>query len=534
VTLKDRTGTTRSATTGADGTFVLDTGGLAPPFLLRVALPGGGALFGVATEAGVANLTPFTDLILRTWYEVQGADLPAAFDSLGPSTPVPTAVEVALLERLLRRALALWLERAGLDAGTFDLLATPFAADGTGIDGVLDGTTVAPDGSSFTVSDGTTTQTSSVSVSEISGSVTLDTSVTSPSGESESTDGTTLPGEDALAQAVAGVLGTMEKFRAKVNSRGPALAASDLESFLAPGFRDEGLGPTEWAAENATGLRGVTMGEPTLRAVRSWDPAAGVLALDLEVPFTFGGGTQVEVLDMAYRKVGSSWLLHGDQWITSASFGAAFQTDFTPGGVVGPRKAIKLDVSPPVGTVQSVTLSGGGIFDHAPLTKHPGTRLVTWHPTPTTELVHETDMFFLGQDLAEFPAPGTEFLLTVTPVSGTPVVYTLRSGGTTTETVQFLEPTGHSLALDAHPGTPLTARWTRPTTFAVAQLEFSGTSRSASYSEDVRPEHLLRSATEGTLTLPATIGGEAVTYADVYLSFEGPHGELIILIHDFQ
>ncbi len=167
VTLKDRNGSSVSAVTGADGRFLLDTAGLEPPFLLRVDLPAGGSLYGVATVAGVANLHPLTDLILRTWYGVEGTDLGAAFANLGPSTPVPTALEVGLLEGLVRRAVQKWLEDRGIDPGTFDLIRSSFAADGTGFDAVLAGTTVAPDGSSLRITDGTTTQDSSFTFSSV-------------------------------------------------------------------------------------------------------------------------------------------------------------------------------------------------------------------------------------------------------------------------------------------------------------------------------------------------------------------------------
>ena len=156
-------------------------------------------------------------------------------------------------------------------------------------------------------------------------------------------------------------------------------------------------------------------------------------------------------------------------------------------------------------------------------------------PTPSTELDLEFDMFNTGIDVPDFPAPGTEFQVTVTPVSGPVQVYTVVSGGTTTESVAILAPTGHSLAADAHPGTPFTARWTLPKTFAVERLEFSGTGYSANFAKDVQADSpVSTTATEGTVTIPATAGGEAVDFADFYLSFTGPNGELIVIIYGFQ
>ena len=156
-------------------------------------------------------------------------------------------------------------------------------------------------------------------------------------------------------------------------------------------------------------------------------------------------------------------------------------------------------------------------------------------PTPTTEVEYEYDMFYVGIDVAEYPAPGTEFQVTVTPVSGPVQVHTVVSGATTTESVSILQPTGNSLAADAHPGTPFTVRWSRPTTFAVERLEFSGSGYSPNFAGDVEADSFVSTtATEGTVTIPTTVGGEAVDFADFYLSFTGPNGELIVIIYGFQ
>jgi hypothetical protein len=535
VTLKDRNGTSVSAVTGSGGAFALDTAGLTPPFLLKVDLPLGGSLYGVATAAGVANLHPLTDLILRTWYGVKGTDLATAFATLDSSTPMPTALEIELLEGLVRRAIQKWLVDRGIDPATFDLIRSSFAADGTGFDAILDGTTVAPDGGSLTITDGTTTQESSFSLSSVSGTVTVDTTVTSPAGTSTSQDGTALPGDAAMQDAVAGALATVESLRSKANARGAALTATDLAAFATADYLDGGMSRAWWSADMATGLRGATMGPVGLRSVVAFDADAGIVVLDLLFPVTAGSAHEDAKARMSFRKTGSAWLLYGDRRITDLQVGVEFRTDYFPWGVDGPRRHVQVDVDPPVGTVQSVTITGGGIFNATDVPKGPSTKISTVKPTPSTELDLEFDMFYTGLDVPDFPAPGTEFQVTVTPVSGPAQVYTVVSGGTTTESIAILAPTGYSLATDAHPGTPFTAQWTRPTTFAVERLEFSGTGYSANFSKDVRSAGVVSpTATEGTVTIPTTAGGETVTSADFYLSFTGPNGELIVVIYSFQ
>ena len=345
VTLKDRNGTAVTAVTGADGAFVLDAGGLTPPFLLKVDVGPGVAFYGVATEAGVANLHPLTDLILRTWYGVKGLDLAASFASLGPSTPMPTAVEIELLSGLVERAIQKWLVDEGIDPATFDLIRSPFAADGAGFDAVLDGTTVAPDGSSLTITDGTTTQRSDFTLSSVSGTVTVDTTVTSPSGTSASQDGTALPGDAAMQEAVAGGLAAMQAFFAKVNARGSKLTASDLAPFLTTDFMEQGESRTVWTAEAATEMRGATVGTVGLRSVASFDAGAGIVVLDMLMPISVGDFSESEKIRMSFKKTGSAWLLYGDRLISDIRVGVEFRTDYFPWGIDGPRKHIQVQVT---------------------------------------------------------------------------------------------------------------------------------------------------------------------------------------------
>ena len=158
ITLVDATGATATATTAVNGTFTVNTTGLTPPFMIKL-VSGGTTLFSVSAEASadtVVNVTPLTDLILRTWYDVQGVDVAAAFAApVADPPPSPQAVEV--IGQVVQRIVQLWLDQAGV-SGDFDIISTPFTADGAGVDQVLDWTTVDTttggitlDGASLTV-----------------------------------------------------------------------------------------------------------------------------------------------------------------------------------------------------------------------------------------------------------------------------------------------------------------------------------------------------------------------------------------------
>ena len=75
----------------------------------------------------------------------------------------------------------LWLTHNGIDTTRFDLIATPFDANGTGLDHVLNQTTVNAATGHVTISDGTTTQNSTITY-PTPGTITVNTTTTNPPG----------------------------------------------------------------------------------------------------------------------------------------------------------------------------------------------------------------------------------------------------------------------------------------------------------------------------------------------------------------
>lgn len=140
ITVKDALGSTRSGSTGTDGKYSVDVTGMTTPFLLRVP-SGGNNLYSVATASGTVNTHPFTDLIIRNWYKVKGSDVDTVFGTPGALSPLPVAGEINTIEAVLRNILATGLSQVGLTS--FNLISSPFNADRTGFDKVLDNTTVA-------------------------------------------------------------------------------------------------------------------------------------------------------------------------------------------------------------------------------------------------------------------------------------------------------------------------------------------------------------------------------------------------------
>jgi hypothetical protein len=152
ITLKDGHGHQQTGMSDAQGHFMLSTAGMKGPFLLKADDGRGRVLFGVTTDAGVANIDTVTDLMLRAWYGSHASTPEQGFADMA-GHPTPDAKSLQGLERSFGGLLKEAMVAEGLDAGKFNLFSTPFNADSTGFDAVLDHTQ-AMTGSRLQLQDG--------------------------------------------------------------------------------------------------------------------------------------------------------------------------------------------------------------------------------------------------------------------------------------------------------------------------------------------------------------------------------------------
>src|SRR5262249_19071588 len=157
-----------------------------------------------ADAASVVNVTPLTDLIIRSWYSVQNLDVADGFAD--PVTnPPPSPTEVSLISNVVVQVTALWLQQAGVDTTNFNPINTPSTAAGTGVDQVLDQTTINTDTGQITITDGgDLSQTSDVSYDTDTGAISVDTTTTNGSDTSTSTTGTVVATTDDMTAALTG------------------------------------------------------------------------------------------------------------------------------------------------------------------------------------------------------------------------------------------------------------------------------------------------------------------------------------------
>lgn len=135
VSLRDAHGQYAASSADAAGHFHIDVAGMTGPFLLKAVTPEGRVLYGAAPDSGTANVDPYSDFLVRGWYASHGSDPDRSFAGQGA---VPAVTDMQTLDRSLTARLAGSLSAEGLDARQFSLLSTPFEADHSGFDALLD------------------------------------------------------------------------------------------------------------------------------------------------------------------------------------------------------------------------------------------------------------------------------------------------------------------------------------------------------------------------------------------------------------
>jgi len=137
VTAKDANGLVRTGTIAADGSYRIDVTGLQAPFLLRAVGTVGNKQIVLTAPVSAAdfnstiNITPLSDLIVAN---LGGQAAEAFFSAPDFSKLDKASVDNALKD--LQAKLAPVLEAAGLT--NVDFLRVPFAANHSGVDGLLD------------------------------------------------------------------------------------------------------------------------------------------------------------------------------------------------------------------------------------------------------------------------------------------------------------------------------------------------------------------------------------------------------------
>ncbi len=381
VTLVDSTGASVTGTTAQDGSFSIDATGLTPPFLLSVT-SGDTTLYSVSADMNsstTVNLTPLTDLIVSTWYGVQGTSPAAAFSDPA-SNPAPSPTEVKVIGTVVENLMSSALQAAGLDnTGGFSPITTPFAADGTGIDGVLDDTTVTTDpggAGAESLNNSTTTPfaagivntsttylivntpggiVNSTITTFDSGIVNTSTTQTTDNGTTSPMSGnTTLPTTAGQGSALGLINTAISNFVNVINQKGSDLTIANIAPYVDPAYMDNGENATQWESGVVSDLKGATLAFTGLQLDSLGSDTADV---SFQLYMSKGGESGTQSIKTGFKLIGGSWLISGNH----RAAGAIVTTWAWDQASYGFSNNVRFEVDDPQAIVQSVTATGPGL-----------------------------------------------------------------------------------------------------------------------------------------------------------------------------
>lgn len=532
VTLKDSANRAVTATTAATGAFTVDTSGLTPPFLLGLPLPGGQRLFSVSTDASrtaTINITPLTDVVVRSWYGVQGRRADDAFaDPAG--VPPPAPAQVRSIAQVLASSLQLPIDASGAPiTDPLDLIAKPFTANGAGIDRLLDNTrvTVRSGGADLVLAAGSATQTTALNYTSGTGGITVASTTVNGTRTSSMQSSEVIPVQPAQLAAVEQIAARLNAAAATINAKGASLTVADLEPFFDASLLDEGRNRAQILAETVEDLRmGVTVSMAVER-LRLLDLAAGKALVGVRMTVSLNGQTETERDDFeVVRGADGLWRISGDGRVAQVSLqaeGRRNQGRFTGGS--GP--SINFDVRAPKGTVSSVTVGDGG----------QNTFAATRGAIEVLPNGLQLDTFFAntGPISGTLPAAGTPLTFVLQTAAGGPVTYTLPLNAFTTELIQITSPTGTVV-----PAGALTVAWTLPTTYVVQRTElralvYTGDQTQPTSEQCITEDAVVSpTATSATLVIPSTCNNKPVVEVNLNLATEGANGERSMVVYQMS
>jgi len=147
ISIRDINGATVTTTTDANGEFNSEKLAGDGPFLLRVTQSNGEYLYSIGhkrvagDELLRVNIHPYTDLIVRNWFEQKGEDIGNQFESMGALSELPDLAEINEIKNEVTAIVAQVLVDNNVPSD-FDFISSAFDANHVGFDAFLDNSQV--------------------------------------------------------------------------------------------------------------------------------------------------------------------------------------------------------------------------------------------------------------------------------------------------------------------------------------------------------------------------------------------------------
>jgi hypothetical protein len=580
VTLKDSAGKSTTATTGTDGSFQVIVNGLTAPFLLSVG-SAGPTLYSYASQSGMANLNPYTSVVLQAYYKAQGTDVATVFGSALSSASFPNSQQLALLVNPINTILQPYLSNAGVaQPDQFNPFSTSFTANHAGFDQVLDRTQVNNSLLAFnvdtgsgstagTISSAVTVQATAASgnaMGAVSVSATTTNGTTNTSSASQQTVpvGTSGAQQSALSAAQSGVLTLLGNLAQLVATKGTAITASDIAPYVDAGFLDEGTNAAAMTQQVLQFLTSVPPGAtltPSIYRLNTFDASSATLDATADFKVTSGTTTVDTYLDdndnpnygMVFKQeAGGNWAFYGHQTSTKAHINVTKTLFYDANGSTPNSPSSTLDMQAQVSVLQGM-LSGASVS--GPANSLPDCSLT---PSPLTQssvtLSHDPGVYNGNQDRYDLACSLTDAgaLSGTPPPAGTLYTFGLTSAGTgttaqqgdalnsvTTDSGDLTQINGVSRGTFTAGntvanvvGTTLTLTFTPPTTYSVLYANLSAFCQNANEASSGGGSDISGTSkgippgtNSGTIQIPSQCDGAATATVAVSVYFIGVNGE---------
>jgi len=324
LSFKDANGVQKSVVTGTNGTYTIDVSTLTLPIILQIK-DGTTTYYSVATASGTCNIHPFTDLIVRNWYKVQGTNVDAIFASTGILVSPPTETAVKVMELTVCNVLSELLLSVGIDSNNFSLITMPFSADNSAFDNVLVRTQV---------------------LNSAGGGITIN--VIDPN--TGNTSGTVF----TTAVPISTTVDPIATVTAEINAMLKNLVLTQSASYLTTPFLNDGMDATAFLAMIAS----ANLTSATVSKIISYDDTNKTCAAMINI------GSSANQGELIFSKASGSWQLSGDNQIAQTNI--QFQATEGAGDIGrGYTKSLRFNVSDnaanEAASIASVVASGPGI-----------------------------------------------------------------------------------------------------------------------------------------------------------------------------
>jgi hypothetical protein len=482
-------------------------------------------LLSVSTDANrtaTINVTPLTDLVVRSFYGLKGQSADGAFADPARSPP-PSPAQVKQVAQVLMESLRLAIRANDAPVtSAADLIAQPFIADHTGMDKLMDNArvTVHDGGADLVLGAGSATQSIRLALRTGSTAIQVDSVTTAGTATTASAWSDVVPVQPDQVDALVAIGATLASITSTVNARGTALAPEDLDPFFAPGVVNDGLDRAQFLREAVSSLAQGQRVDLQAERIRSLDVAGG--RAEVQLRRTVGTAARSDS-DPSFFERGSDgqWRWAGNGRLAAIRLLTEYRTrqDLVP-VLAGP--VVRVEVRAPRGALAGVSASSSFAIP-----------VFQRDPPELTGAGLQLDVF----------SSETRMLAGAPPAVGTPVTVTLRTaaGGTVVQAVALAASTSEAIRITSPTGSAIwsgraSVQWSLPSTYVVQEVELTATvttperdpltgslghARVCTYAGTPAGAQ----ATTGTVFVPALCNDEPVTSVTFAVRTTGPNGE---------